>query len=88
MRCYPLPWDRLLAAFMVFLSRLARIEPLFCHLAAHNPTSYGRSIEFLSNILALDKKTDRTAVLLKQGWLTYKKGGYRVLRENADRVRA
>jgi hypothetical protein len=40
-------------------------------LAAQNPTSYGPSIELLSNILAVDKKTDRTAVLLKQGWLTY-----------------
>jgi hypothetical protein len=40
-------------------------------LAAQNSTSYGPSIELLSNILAVDKKTDRTAVLLKQGWLTY-----------------
>ncbi len=42
----------------------------------------------LYNILAVEKKTDLTAVLLKHGWLTYKKGGYRVLRGNADRVRA
>jgi hypothetical protein len=55
-----------------------------CHLAAQYPTSYRRSIVLLSNILTLDKKTERTAVLLKQGWLTYNKGGYRVLRGNAD----
>jgi hypothetical protein len=38
---------------------------------AQNPASYGLSIELLSNILAVDEKTARTAVLLKQGWLTF-----------------
>ena len=32
----------------------------------------------MANILALDEKTDRTAVLLKHDCLTYKKGDYRV----------
>jgi hypothetical protein len=47
-------------------------------LATLNPTSYGRIVELLSNILTPDKKTERTAVLLKQGWITYKKGVYGV----------
>jgi hypothetical protein len=44
------------------------------HLGAqntHSPPSYGRGIELLVNILALEKKTNLRAVLLNQSCLSF-----------------
>jgi len=54
----------------------ASVAPIVRDPATLNPTSYGRIVELLSNILTLYKKIDRIAVLLKQGWITYKKVVY------------
>ena len=79
---------RLLSELAIRQASTASVAPVVRDLATLNPTSYGRIVEHLSNILTLDKKTEQTAVLLKQGWITYKKGVYRVPGAMPIRVRA
>ena len=71
---------RLLSELAKQQASTASVAPVLRDLGTLNSTSYGRIVGLLSNILTLDKKTDRIAVFLKQGWVSYKKGGYRVLR--------
>ena len=46
-----------------------------------SPTSHRRIVDFFSNILTLEEKTQRFAVVLEHNWVTYKRTGCCVFRE-------